>query len=64
MNPSSMSMSGVPYSPIVPSFTRWASGVYSFIAHSVCSVLTTLLYCVNTACSRLLCEYGALGISP
>ena len=26
MNPSSMSMLGVPYSPIVPSFTRWQSG--------------------------------------
>ena len=26
MKPSSMSMLGVPYSPIVPSFTRWRSG--------------------------------------
>lgn len=26
MYPSSMSMLGVPYSPMVPSFTRWQSG--------------------------------------
>ncbi len=54
--PSSMSMLGVPYSPMVPSFTRWASGASSCMAHSTLSVPTTLLYWVNTACSRLLCE--------
>ncbi len=31
MKPSSMSMLGVPYSPIVPSFTRWHSGASSCI---------------------------------
>ena len=30
MNPSSMSMLGVPYSPMVPSFTRWHSGASSY----------------------------------
>ena len=44
-----MSMFGVPYSPIVPSFTRWASGVNSRIAHRTFKVFTTLLRWVNTA---------------
>ncbi len=30
-NPSAMSMLGVPYSPMVPIFTRWASGQTSRI---------------------------------
>ena len=34
MKPSSMSMFGVPYSPIVPSLIRCASGAWSRIAHS------------------------------
>ena len=33
MKPSSMSMLGVPYSPMVPSFTRWHSGASSCIHH-------------------------------
>jgi hypothetical protein len=56
MKPSSMSMFGVPYSPMVPSFTRWASGAKSRMANSTFSVLITLLYWVNTACSRLIWE--------
>jgi hypothetical protein len=31
-NPSGMSVLGVPYSPIVPILTRWASGQASFMA--------------------------------
>ena len=64
MKPSSMSMFGVPYSPIVPSFTRWASGANASIANSTFSVFTTLFVCVKTACSRSFIEYGADGISP
>ena len=59
-----MSMFGVPYSPIVPSFTRWASGANASIANSTFSVFTTLLVWVKTACSRSFIEYGAEGISP
>ena len=59
-----MSMFGVPYSPIVPSLTRCASGVISAIAYRTFSVFTTLFVCVKTACSRSIIEYGALGISP
>ena len=64
MKPSSMSMFGVPYSPIVPSFTRWQPGARSRIAYRTFSVPTTLFVCVNTACSRSFIEYGAVGISP
>ena len=59
MNPSSMSMFGVPYSPMVPSLTRWQSGAWSRSAKSRLSVPTTLLTCVSTACARLIIEYGA-----
>ncbi len=59
-----MSMFGVPYSPIVPSFTRWESGVSSRIAQSTFSVFTTLFCWVNTAWSRSRIEYGADGCSP
>ena len=52
MNPSSMSMLGVPYSPIVPSLTRWQSGTRSRIAKSRLSVPITFVYCVSTAASR------------
>ncbi len=54
-----MSMLGVPYSPIVPSFTRWQSGLNSRRANSRFSVPTTLLTCVKAACSRSIIEYGA-----
>ena len=64
MKPSSMSMFGVPYSPMVPSFTRWASGANASIANNTLSVFTTLFVWVNTACSRSFMEYGAEGISP
>ena len=59
-----MSMLGVPYSPIVPSLTRWASGTWSRIANSRLSVPITLVYWVSTAFSRLAIEYGAEGCSP
>ena len=52
MNPSSMSMFGVPYSPIVPSFTRWQSGTLSRIANSRLSVPITFVNWVSTAASR------------
>ena len=52
MKPSSMSMFGVPYSPIVPSLTMCASGARSRMANSTFSVPMTLLYWVNTACCR------------
>ena len=64
IQPSSMSMFGVPYSPIVPSLTRCASGVKSRIAHSTFSVLITLFCWVTTAWSRSISEYGADGCSP
>jgi hypothetical protein len=64
MNPSSMSMFGVPYSPMVPSFTMCASGARSRMANRTLSVPTTLLYWVNTAWARDAIEYGAEGISP
>ena len=59
-----MSMLGVPYSPIVPSFTRCASGATSCIAKSRLSVPSTLLRWVSHAWSRSIIEYGAEGISP
>ena len=52
MNPSSMSMFGVPYSPIVPSLTRWQSGTRSRIANSRLRVPITFVYWVSTAASR------------
>ena len=64
MNPSSMSMLGVPYSPIVPSFTRWQSGTRSRIENSRLSVPITFVYCVSTAVARDFIEYGADGCSP
>ena len=54
-----MSMFGVPYSPMVPSLTRWQSGTNSRIANSRFSVPTTLFTWVNTACLRSIIEYGA-----
>ena len=54
-----MSMFGVPYSPIVPSLTRWHSGACSRIANSRLRVPTTLLTWVKTACLRSIIEYGA-----
>ena len=64
MNPSSMSMFGVPYSPIVPSLTRWQSGTRSRIANSRLRVPITFVYWVSTAASRDFIEYGAEGCSP
>ena len=63
MNPSSMSMLGVPYSPIVPSFTRWQSGTRSRIANSRLRVPITFVYWVSTAASRDRIENGAEGCS-
>jgi hypothetical protein len=54
-----MSMFGVPYSPIVPSLTRWMSGLISAMAYSRFSVPTTLFCWVYTACLRSIMEYGA-----
>ena len=45
-----MSMFGVPYSPMVPSLTRWQSGERSRIAKSRFRVPTTLFDWVKTAC--------------
>ena len=59
-----MSMFGVPYSPMVPSFTRWASGVISCIAQITFMQPSTLLRWVSHAWSRSIIEYGADGISP
>ena len=64
MKPSSMSMLGVPYSPIVPSFTRWQSGTRSRSENSRFSVPITFVCCVLTAWRREIIEYGALGCSP
>ena len=64
MKPSSMSMLGVPYSPIVPSLIRWASGAWSRIAQSSLSEPMTLLCWVSTALSTLCIDQGALGCSP
>jgi hypothetical protein len=51
------------YSPIVPSFTRCVSWLWSRIANNRFSVPMTLFTCVNTAWSRSIIEYGALGCS-
>ena len=59
-----MSMLGVPYSPIVPSFTRCAFGATSRIAQITFMQPSTLLRCVSHAWSRSIIEYGADGISP
>ena len=59
-----MSMLGVPYSPIVPSLTRWQSGTRSRIANSRFRLPITFVYCVSTACRREIIEYGAEGCSP
>ena len=52
-------MFGVPYSPIVPSLTRWMSGLVSAIAYSRLRLPTTLFCWVYTACARSIMEYGA-----
>ena len=44
-------MLGVPYSPIVPSLIKCASGHNFFIANSKFKFPITLLYCVKTAFS-------------
>ena len=54
--PSSMSILGVPYSPMVPSLMRWQFGRNSRMAKSTFSVPTTLLTWVNTACLRSIIE--------
>ena len=59
-----MSMLGVPYSPIVPSLTRWQSGTRSRSENRRLSVPITFVYCVLTAWRREIIEYGALGCSP
>ena len=64
MKPSSMSMFGVPYSPIVPSLIRWAFGTWSRIAQSSFSEPMTLLCWVMTAFSTLFIDQGAEGCSP
>jgi hypothetical protein len=48
--PSGIGTAGVPYSPMVPSFTRWMSGSRSRIAYSRLKVLTMLFSWTNTAC--------------
>ena len=48
-----------PYSPIVPSLTRWMSGLVSAIANSRFRFPTTLVRWVYTACARSIIEYGA-----
>ena len=59
-----MSMSGVPYSPIVPSLTRCVSGLTSRIANSTLRLPMTLLAWVYVACRTSIIEYGADGCSP
>ncbi len=56
MKPSSMSMLGVPYSPIVPSLTRWQSGTWSRSEKSRLSVPITFVCWVSTARSRDIIE--------
>src|SRR5438270_3794642 len=58
-HPSSMSMLGVPYSPIVPSLTRWQPGAWSRMAKRTLSVPTMLLVWVSTAWAALIIENGA-----
>ena len=59
-----MSMFGVPYSPIVPSLTRWVSGERSRIAKRTLRLPTTLFAWVYVACRASIIEYGADGCSP
>ena len=59
-----MSMLGQPYSPIVPSLTRWQSGLFSRIAKMTLRLFSMLFSCVNVACERPCIEYGADGIWP
>jgi hypothetical protein len=59
-----MSMPGVPYSPMVPSFSRCASGRRSRIAKMRLKVDVMLFVCTHTAWSRSIIEYGADGHSP
>ena len=62
--PSSMSMLGQPYSPIVPSLTRWQSGLFSTIAKITLRLFSMLFIWVRTAWRRSFIEYGADGIWP
>ena len=51
MKPSSMSMLGVPYSPMVPSFTRWHSGASSCsIGRFDCIVTQSCIDAQRTYC--------------
>jgi hypothetical protein len=59
-----MSMFGVPYSPIVPSLTRWQSGTWSRSDHSRLRLPITLVCWVSTAWRREIIENGADGCSP
>ena len=57
-------MFGVPYSPMVPSLTRCASGHTSRIENKRLNVVVMLFVCTNTACAASIIEYGADGHSP
>ena len=59
-----MSMLGWPYSPIVPSFTRCASGTWSRIAKSRLRLPIVFAYWVSTAVWREIIEYGAEACWP
>ena len=62
MKPSSMSMLGVPYSPIVPSFTRWQSGLNS------CACQRSAPHALRHAAAHTVAAWadcgGALGSCP
>ncbi len=45
-NPSGMSTLGVPYSPMVPSLSRWHSGTCFFMANMMLLVPMMLFICV------------------
>ncbi len=47
---------GVPYSPIVPSFRRWASGASACIAPRMLKVFVMLLICTHFAWGRSIIE--------
>ena len=56
-------MSGVPYSPIVPSFTMWQSGACRMTAQMTLNVAFKLFWSVKRASSKPRIEYGPDGCS-
>jgi hypothetical protein len=53
-----------PYSPMVPSLTKWQSMLFSSIENTTLRLFSMLFICVKTACRRSTMEYGAEGTCP